>query len=248
MSGLLYKAYKIKYMYKTRGRATSTWCILNLMKDDIFHILNRGVEKRKVFLNNKDYLRFANNLNGFNTVKNVRSYSERCNKNVDVARPLSEELVDVLCWSLMPNHPHILVLEKDDNNAGKFSRKVFDGYTKYFNKINDRSGVLFQGRTKIIPIQRDSHFLWIPFYIMANPLDLFQLDWRENGIKNPKKAFEFLINYRWSSLQDLVGKNNFPDIVNKKLFYELYNTNEKDFKREFMQWLEEFKGGYDLDE
>ena len=219
------------------------------MKDDIFHILNRGVEKRKIFLTNKDYLRFANNLNGFNTIKNVRSYSERCNtKNVDVRRPHDEELVDVLCWSLMPNHPHILVLEKDDGNAGKFSRKVFDGYTKYFNKLNDRSGVLFQGKSKIIPIQEDSHFLWIPFYVMANPLDMFQPDWRENGVKNPNKAFEFLINYKWSSLRDLVGENNFPDIVNKKLFYELYNTNAKDFKKEFQEWLRDFKGGYDLDE
>jgi hypothetical protein len=217
------------------------------MKDDIFHILNRGVEKRKVFITNRDYLRFANNLNGFNTIKNVHSYSKRCQK-LDVGRPTEEELVDVLCWSLMPNHPHILVQEKDDYGAGKFSRKVFDGYTKYFNKINDRSGVLFQGKSKIIPIQKDVHFLWIPFYIMANPLDMFQSDWRENGIKNPKKAFEFLMNYRWSSLRDLVGENNFPEIVNKKLFYELYDTNEKDFKKEFIKWLNEFKGGYDLEE
>lgn len=222
------------------------------MKGDIFHILNRGVDKRKVFITNKDYLRFANNLNGFNTVKNVRPYSERerCIKNVDVRRlrPIDEELVDVLCWSLMPNHPHILVLEKDDNNAGKFSRKVFDGYTRYFNENNNRSGVLFQGKSKIIPIQKDAHFLWIPFYIMANPLDMFQSDWRENGIKNPKKAFEFLMNYKWSSLQDLIGKDNFPDIIHKKLFYELYDTNEEDFKKEFIEWLEDFKGGYDLDE
>lgn len=218
------------------------------MKDDIFHILNRGVDKRKVFVTNRDYLRFANNLNGFNTTKNVRSYSERCNKNVDVARLHNDELVDVLCWSLMPNHPHILVQEKDDSSAGKFSRKVFDGYTKYFNEINDRSGVLFQGRSKIIPIQKDGHFLLIPFYIMANPLDLFQSDWREKGVRKPQKAFEFLIDYRWSSLQDLIGKDNFPDIVNKKLFYELYDTNEKEFKKEFTEWLRDFKGGYDFEE
>lgn len=212
------------------------------MEKNIFHILNRGVDKRKVFLTNRDYLRFVNNLDGFNTIENVRSYSERCNKNVDVARLHHEELVDILCWSLMPNHPHILVQEKDDNNAGKFSRKMFDGYTKYFNDINDRSGVLFQGRSKIILIQKDAHFLWIPFYIMANPLDMFQIDWRENGIKNPKKAFEFLINYKWSSLRDLIGENNFPKTINKKLFYELYNTNEKGFKKEFIKWLEDFKG------
>lgn len=221
------------------------------MENNIFHILNRGVEKRKIFLTNKDYLRFANNLNGFNTIKNVPSYAQRQKqqtKNTDVVRLNSEKLVDVLCWSLMPNHSHILVQEKIDNGAGKFSRKVFDGYTRYFNDLNDRSGVLFQGRTKIIPIQKDVHFLWIPFYIIANPLDMFQSDWREKGIRNPKKAFGFLMNYRWSSLQDLIGENNFPDIVNKKVFYELYNTNEKEFKKEFMEWLRDFKGGYDLEE
>jgi hypothetical protein len=217
--------------------------------DNIFHILNRGVDKRKVFLTKDNYLRFARNLHGFNTIKNVHSYSKRC-KQLDVGRPTDEELVDVLCWSLIPNHPHILVQEKVDNGAGKFSRKVFDGYTKHFNEINERSGVLFQGKSKIIPVQEDFHLIWIPFYIMMNPLDLFQPNWRKNGVRNPKKAFEFLISYRWSNLQDLIGKDNFPEIVNRKLFHELYDTNEKKFKKDFIEWLEDFnkKDNYDFDD
>ncbi|KKS57702.1 MAG: hypothetical protein UV22_C0015G0002 [Parcubacteria group bacterium GW2011_GWA2_42_35] len=92
----------------------------------------------------------------------------------------------------------------------------------------------------------NAHFLHLPFYILSNPLDLFQLDWRERGIKNPKKAFEFLENYQWSALPDLIGKENFPEVINKNLFYELFNTNEKQFKKDFIEWFKDYDGEFNF--
>ncbi len=221
------------------------------MKGDILHVLNRGVEKRKIFLNKRDYLRFVHNLYDFNDTKNAISYSDRRRANLDVACPRKkkgEALVDVLCWTLMVNHPHILVQEKIDNGVGRYSQKLFDGFTKYFNSINERSGVLFQGRSKRILVEHDAHLLHLPFYILSNPLDSFQPDWREQGIRNSKKAFEFLENYQWSALPDLIGKENFPEVINKNSFFELFDTNEKRFKKDFIEWLESYEGEFDFDE
>ncbi len=212
------------------------------MIGNIFHILNRGVEKRKVYMHNKDYVRFAHDLYDFNDIQNaVQSYYRRREDLVnltDVRHP-SRELVDILCWALMPNHPHLMVMEKEVGNASLFSKKMFGGYTKYFNEQNDRSGVLFQGKSKIILVEKDRHFLYLPFYIHLNPLDLFQSNWKEDGIKDLKGAIKFLEEYRWSNYGDIIGVGNkeFENVANKKLFFELFNTNEKKYKHDFEEWL-----------
>jgi putative transposase len=216
------------------------------MKGDIFHLLNRGVEKRKIFLSDKDYLRFIYNLYDFNDIDNVTlPYYKRRKKHwSDVARPTNEErkeLVDVLYWCLMPNHLHILAHEKIDGGISIFSKKIIGGYTKYFNEKNERTGVLFQGRSKIIKVTRDAHFFYLPFYIAANPVDFIEPKWRERGIRDLNKVIEFLESYRYSSFPDLTGKENFPFIINKELFYKLFDTNEKDFRKSFIAWLRDYE-------
>ncbi len=141
----------------------------------------------------------------------------------------------------MPNHFHLLIQEKEEGNAGKFTKKITSAHTQYFNLQNDRSGVLFQGRTKIIPMKKDSHFLYLPFYLLTNPLKLKQANWKKHKIKNKKEMLNFLENYKWSSYQEILEKNKFPDIINKKLFFEIYNTNKKEVKKELQEiinaWL-----------
>lgn len=209
------------------------------MKGDIFHLLNRGVEKRKIFLTKEDYLRFVYNLYDFNDVENTTSsYFYRRQVFSDVRRLKDKnELVDDLCWCLMPNHPHVLIQEKIDGGASIFSKKIIGGYTKYFNDKNDRDGVLFQGRSKIIRVTHDPHFIYLPFYIMANPINLIEPDWREKGIRDLNGVIRYLENYKWSSFPDLIGKENFPFVINKNLFYDLFDTNEKQFKKDFIEWL-----------
>lgn len=213
---------------------------------NINHILNRGVEKRKIFLDNDDYLRFINNLSDFND-KNITllSYKNRRKYFLDKTEFLNRPknpLVNIVCWSLMPNHYHILTIEKIRYGTSLFSRKITIGYTNYFNLKNNRSGVLFQGRSKIINISKNPHFRHLPFYILSNPLKLLQPNWKEKGIHDHKKTFEFLENYKWSSLPDILGKNNFPEIINKELFFDLFDMNAKQFKTEFKKWLIEYSG------
>ncbi|MFH1671577.1 MAG: hypothetical protein ABH889_02290 [Candidatus Portnoybacteria bacterium] len=215
------------------------------MEGDVFHILNRGVEKRKIFLNEKDYFRFVYGLRDFND-KNTTPLSywnRRKYNNSAIRKPNkksdrdNDELVDVLCWCLMPNHYHILVQEKIDGGSSVFSKKISSGYTQYFNLKNKRSGVLFQGKSKIILIERDEHFMYLPYYIFSNPIKLVERDWKEESIKNLEKVMEFLKNYKWSSYLDITEKNNFPFIINKKSFSNLFGLNGKQFQKNFIEWI-----------
>jgi putative transposase len=216
------------------------------MKGDIFHILNRGIEKREIFYSTEDYLRFVHNLYDFNNTDYSLPYPRRSELRKFGHRMSTGQLVDLLCWCLMPNHSHNLVMEKINGGSSAFSKKIFGGYTKYINEKQERSGVLFQGRSKIIPVKEDPYFIYLPFYIMANPVDLIEPNWKEKGIKNLAKVISFLENYRWSSFSDLIGKENLSLVINKNLFYEIFQTNEKKFKEDFVEWLKSYKKGYDV--
>ncbi len=212
------------------------------MKGDIVHILNRGVEKRKIFLGEGDYARFIYDCYDFNNSKNaVEAYYRRRERaESGAARPTrrkEDEIVDVLCWALLPNHFHVLVREKVDGGASLFSQKVVGGYTKYFNEKNDRSGVLFQGRSKIIKVKRDEHFLHLPFYVMANPVGLIEPGFKEKGIGNFKKTVKFLEDYKYSSLADFSGGGGFSFVANTEAFCRLFDTDRNQFKNDFRDWL-----------
>lgn len=208
------------------------------MDGEIFHILNRGVEKRNIFLDREDYERFAHNLSDFNDRDEASaSFMTRRSDNSAMRKP-KEQLVNILAWCMMPNHYHILVQEKIDGGAGTFAKKIGSGYTQYFNLKRKRSGVLFQGRSKIIPAQNEEHFLFLPFYILSNPIKLIEPDWKERGIKNKKKVLDFLKNYEWSSGADLLGGSSFPVVVDLEAFSELFDYGAGQFEREFGFWLD----------
>ncbi|PIT96791.1 hypothetical protein COT82_01220 [Candidatus Campbellbacteria bacterium CG10_big_fil_rev_8_21_14_0_10_35_52] len=66
------------------------------MDKNIFHIINRGVEKRKIFLANRDYTSFIHNISDFNSVDNaLQSYTRQRNDNLTEVRPPSKQLVDI---------------------------------------------------------------------------------------------------------------------------------------------------------
>ena len=101
------------------------------MKGDVIHILNRGVEKRNVFYEESDRLRFTYGLYDFNDINYAFPYPYRCKtRGLGCAtskwlRRERKELVDILCWVVIPNHCHILVREKIDGGVSIFSISLF---------------------------------------------------------------------------------------------------------------------------
>ena len=213
----------------------------------IYHIYNRGTDKRKIFLDNKDYLRFIHDLFEFNNENNVLNVGHFFNKNqyIDVGRQYIGKqreprklLVQILAFCLMPNHYHLLLQPIKDAGASNFIKKINGGYAKYFNNKYERTGNLFQGKYKFTVVNNDAHLLHLPYYIHLNPLDLIAPEWRNKEIKNYGKAIKFLENYRWSSFMDYIGKKNFPSVISKKFLSEFFEGPEN-YKKETLKWLKE---------
>ncbi len=191
---------------------------------ELYHVLNRGVEKRNIFMDERDYVRFVHDLYEFNDEKPALNVNYSF-KNMDLRNPYIRDrklIVDVHGWCLMKNHYHLLLSERVEGGLTKFFRKLNVGYANYFNERYDRDGSLFQGRTKKIHINSDAYFLHILNYIHFNPLDYFAETQgrRTRNIENANKAHGYLLKYRWSSYPDYCGQRNFPSILTMDLFSE----------------------------
>lgn len=192
---------------------------------DLYHALNRGVDKRVIFLDNQDRARFVHDLYEFNNV--LPAFNAGRNQNmIDIVSQsfLREKIVDIHGWCLMDNHYHLLLSERVEGGLSLFLRKLNVGYAKYFNERYKRQGTLFQGRTKKILIDNDAHMLHILNYIHLNPLDLMEetRNWRDRTIVDHQNALAFLREYRWSSYLDYAGTKNFPSILRKDFFEDMF--------------------------
>lgn len=211
---------------------------------EIYHALNRGVDKRKIFLDDQDYLRFIHDLYEFNDKEWANNGTYLFRKYKDIACPYIRSnkkrnlIVDIYAFCLMPNHYHLLLSPRIEGGISLFLKKVNMGYAKYFNEKYERSGALFQGRFKSKLITEDSHFMHLPYYIHCNPLDLLNINWRNKEIKNYKSAIKFLESYRWSSHLDYMGKKNFPSVISKNFLSE-YFDGEIGYKNSMYNWLKD---------
>ena len=136
-------------------------------QDNFYHIYNRGVDKRNVFTDHRDLNRFFQCMSEFNCVEPIGSIYENSFKKDFFGHRMSK-LVNFIAYCLNPNHYHFILEPLVDNGVEKFMQRIGNGYTKYFNNKNNRSGVLFQGKFKSIHISSDEYLLRISAYVNLN--------------------------------------------------------------------------------
>jgi len=210
---------------------------------EFYHIYNRGNDKKKIFLDDKDYLRFMVLLYTCNAVNSIHlsnynglSKPQNLLKMFKIKR--EETLVDIGSYCLMPNHIHLLLKEKIEGGVSLFLQKLFTAYSMYFNKKYKRTGKLFEGVYKAEHADSDEYLKYLYAYINLNPIALIENDWKNKVIKDKKKAKEFLKGYKFSSYFDYTGmKREENNIINTKAFPEYFET-VSDFDLMINDWIE----------
>jgi putative transposase len=146
-----------------------------------YHIYNRGVEKRKIFLDEQDHGVFLSYLKEYLTSKNERELQE---KLADATTPWGEkdkilkrlrlnnfcDEISLLAYCLMPNHFHFFIKQKSAGSIDKFMNSLCTRYTMYSNKKYKRVGHLYQGVYKAISISSEAQLLHLSRYIHKQSL------------------------------------------------------------------------------
>jgi putative transposase len=203
---------------------------------EIYHVFNRGVDRRIVFEGDGDYFRFISSLYEFNNKDRIKmrdrilermaikqNYTSRT--GVVKEKKPREKVVEVIAFCLMPNHYHLILRQIAENGVSNFMQKIGCGYTSYFNQKYDRvgGGSLFQGKFKAVHVAENGQFLNLVNYVFTNPTSILYPEWKDGGLIDANKAIEFLNSYRWSSYLDSIGIKNFPSVTDRDFIGNMFD-------------------------
>lgn len=143
-----------------------------------YHIYNRGVEKRDIFLTDGDYSRFLDTVSFYLYDQDVsyaqyNDFGEERKLSYNSLNPkgLEDLRVRLVAYCLMPNHFHFVLKLNQPDGITKFVSDISNSHTKYFNLKNERTGRLFQGTFKSKEIDNEPSLLQLIRYIHLNPVE-----------------------------------------------------------------------------
>lgn len=185
----------------------------------IYHVFTRGVEKRVIFKSNTDRLRFLDIL--------IHCLPNEPILNFSHAKKLKREpkithagkgLVDILSYCLMNNHIHLLLLENVEGGISRYMQRLLNSFARYFNVKYERTGALFAGPFRAVPVLSDDQFLHVSRYIHLNPYEA--------------KITKDVFSYPWSSLHAYVK--------NKKSFCHTQLINSLMTRKEYKDFISDY--------
>ena len=137
---------------------------------EFYHIYNRGVDKKSIFMDSDDLFRFLTCMEFFNTKDPIGSVYEHSRKKPKFGSSASKtkKLVNFVAYCLNQNHYHFILEPLVESGVQKFMHRLATGYTNYFNEKYERSGSLFQGRYKAIHIDSNEYLLHLSVYVNLN--------------------------------------------------------------------------------
>ncbi len=170
---------------------------------EIYHVYNRGVEKRPIFITTRDYQRMVDTFHYYQYINTSLRFShylllpklDRVNYMQDIIKKAIKG-VAILAYCLMPNHFHFMIKQLQEDGISHFVANVTNSYTKYFNTKNKRVGPLVQGAFKAVRVESDEQLIHLSRYIHLNPVSAFLI------------RLNKLDTYRWSSFMEYMGQND----------------------------------------
>ena len=112
------------------------------------HVVQRGHNRQVVFACEDDFQRYLSDMRELKEAFQVKLYA----------------------WCLMTNHVHLLVCPESAAGLGQFMKSLADRATRYRNRLEGRSGTLWEGRYKSSIVDSEAYFLACCRYIELNPV------------------------------------------------------------------------------
>ena len=161
----------------------------NFLNGQIYHVVNRGVDGRRIFMDAID----ASHL-----LKTLAYYQQQLRStrlslsNFELADRGPQLRFLIIAQCVMPNHIHWIIKQLDDSGIRLGMSDIFNSYTRYFNTRHKRVGHLFQGTFRAVPIESDEQLVHTVRYAFINPVVA--------GLSDDPGS------YHWSSYSEVIQK------------------------------------------
>ena len=208
-----------------------------------YHIFNRGVDKREIFSDTKDYERLLLSMNLLNDKYDGLMIEWRDFKKSNPKSSLADflklgfrrktKLVEIIAYCLNPNHFHFILKQISDKGIEKFMHKIGISHTKHYNDKYKRNGSLFQGTYKAIMIDSNEYLLYLSAYVNTNN---FIHGYNDNN----NWKYSSLLEYLGKRDDGLVSKNVISDQFSKTEDYNAYLKSNAEYirdKKELQRYL-----------
>ncbi|MDP2947522.1 MAG: transposase [Nanoarchaeota archaeon] len=196
----------------------------NFAENEHYHVFDRGVKKDKIFIDDRDKVRFIFLITHFQSpirIYNVSwhtdaflkkgSFGTKEDKTKDILKKRSVELV---AFVLMPNHFHLLVQNLNDGILSVYMHRVLTAYSKYFNAKYNKKGHVFESTFKAVRVKNNVQLLHLSAYIHKNPKEM--PGWENTYNKYP-----------YSSYQDYISLNRWGNLLSTKIVLEQFKVQAK---------------------
>ena len=200
-----------------------------------FHVIVQGINKEYIF-SKEEYIEKYLEL--------INKYKENYN-------------IQILAYCIMNNHAHLLIYSEDSKEMGRFMHKVNCIYAQYYNKIENRVGVLFRNRYVSEPIYQEGYLINCINYIHMNPVKAnivsncseykyssFNEYIKNEGVANKKILIEIFGNPDWNDIFSVMDENvMFWDIENNEedIIEMVINRFEKETRKTLKEIINDEK-------
>ena len=199
--------------------------ITPLVNGQIYHIYNRGSEKRWIFEEQRDYKRFIKTLIYYQ-LSGPKPKLSHYFQYQSFKPESATKIVEVLAYCLMPNHFHLILKQLTDGSITEMMSKLSLSYTKYFNTKYRRVGPLFQGEFKSVLVESDEQFIHLSRYIHLNPL----VSYLVNDLK--KYKWSSYLEYLNLTQSNICQKNQIQDFFTSHIEYEQFVLDQSGYALE----------------
>ncbi len=196
-----------------------------------YHIYNRGVDKRKIFIDKGDLYYFFDSMILSNNLENFsnRGGSKNTRKLNKTKIDSNKKIVKIIAYSLLPNHYHFILEEIVEGGISRFMQKLGNSYARYFNEKHNRSGTLFQGRYKASLLAYENSLDRTSAYVNLN-YKHHGYDLKKDLIKT--SIFEYLGEEKGEKICD---QKEIEKIIKESGGLEKYKKNIQNWSKIFVQ-------------
>lgn len=194
--------------------------------DSYLHVIKRGARGMNIVREESDYWRFLRMIFLLND-KHFDRYWRDGNLNDIFSRPEHlpprEPIVEVVAYTLLPNHFHLVLHEVLEGGTTLFMKRLGQSMTNHSNEKYGEKGSLFQGSYRSKTINEDQYLRYAAIYVMVkNTFELYPEGGLLSAQHNFDEAWRWAEQYNFSSLGDYSGARDNSPILNKGLLGEIF--------------------------
>jgi hypothetical protein len=212
----------------------------------IIHIIKRGGRGMEIVRDEHDRARFIHSLYFLNEEYKSDYWENEIADLVPFSRPshwpARKPLTDILAWTLLSNHLHLIIQIREDRETGvrEFMQRLFRSMTGHFNEKYGERGSIFQGPYKSRTIDSDEYLRYVIPYVMVKNTFEMHPEGFEKAVSEFDRSWSWAAHNPNSSLATFLGETVSPITAESNIIHELF-PRQSDFKKAARDMLEAYQ-------